>query len=88
MKLTIGFFLKPVNENRPQISTLRNENTQNHNHEKKHSIQVITDSADEFSFSFQDTDLRIELIKGDIINQIASIIVNSANNALQLSCLF
>ena len=85
MKLTIVFF-KPVNENGAQISTLRNKNKQNH--EKKHSILVITDTSDEFSFSFQDTDLRIEIIKGDIINQIASVIVNSANNALQLSCLF
>lgn len=83
---TIKFFnakLKSVNENPPRTSTITTEKRDNQ--EKNYSIQVITNTVDEFSFSFQDTGLRVNIVKGDIINHPASVIVNSANNALQLS---
>jgi hypothetical protein len=51
-------------------------------------LKFIKNSLDEFSFLFQDTGLRVDILKGDIIDQIANVIVNPANNALQLSCLF
>jgi hypothetical protein len=75
-----------VNENPPRTSTITTEKIQNQG--QNYSIQVIKNSLDEFSFLFQDTGLRVDILKGDIIDQIANVIVNPANNALQLSCLF
>jgi hypothetical protein len=86
LSLFTFLFILAVNENPPRTSTITTEKIENQG--KKYSIQVITNAVDEFSFSFQDTGLRVNIVKGDIINHPASVIVISANNALQLSCLF
>ena len=67
-----------------QISTLTNEDSNNES--RKHAIQIIKNSLDDFQFNFNGAGLRVEIIKGDLTEQTASVIVNSANNALQLSC--
>ena len=66
-----------------EISKLANEENIE---QRTHSIQVITNSLYEFIFDFNDTDLRIEISKGDIFDQIADVLVYSANKTLQLSC--
>jgi hypothetical protein len=86
LSLFTFLFILAVNENPPRTSTITTEKIQNQG--QNYSIQVIKNSLDEFSFLFQDTGLRVDILKGDIIDQIANVIVNPANNALQLSCLF
>ena len=53
----------------------------------KYSIQIITNSLNDFQFSFNDVDLRTEIKKGDLFNDLADVMVYSANNFLQLSCI-
>ena len=67
-----------------KISTLTTENPVETN---KYSIQIISNSLNDFQFSFNDVDLRIEIKNGDLFNEIADVMVYSANNILQLSCM-
>ena len=52
---------------------------------EKYPILVIKNSLYDFQFTFKNVDLRIEIKAGDLIDEIAEVIVNASNNILSLT---
>ena len=52
---------------------------------EKYPILVIKNSLNDFQFQFKNVDLRIEIKAGDLIDEIADVIVNASNNILSLT---
>ena len=52
---------------------------------EKYPILVIKNSLNDFQFQFKNVDLRIEIKAGDLIDEIAEVIVNASNNILSLT---
>jgi hypothetical protein len=79
-RINYSFFFYQ-DENFQQVSTITNVEFK-----KQISIQTITDNDSEFSFIFEG--LRVEILNENLVDVIAKVIVNAANNNLQLICIY